>query len=76
MEHQLAVGLALTCGNFEHAQISSQVEATCYKLARLAIRLNGTNASYRKLPQVNLRSRLNVVSFAGVLSVGPTCKGG
>jgi hypothetical protein len=29
-EHQLAV----TCGNFERAQISSQVEETCNKLAR------------------------------------------
>jgi hypothetical protein len=39
-EQQLVV-IALTCGNFEHAQISSQVEATCYiNLCVLAIRLN------------------------------------
>jgi hypothetical protein len=52
-EHQLAVTcVQLTCGNFEHAQISSQVEATCYKFARAC---DSFEWYKRKLPQVNLR---------------------
>jgi hypothetical protein len=40
---------SLTCGNFEHAQISSQVEATCYKLARAC---DSFEWYKRKVPQV------------------------
>jgi hypothetical protein len=48
--------LTLTCGNFVHAQMSLQVEATCYKLVR-ACDLFEWNK--HKLPQVNLCFCLN-----------------
>jgi hypothetical protein len=44
--------LAVTCVNFEHAQISLQVEVTCFKLARAC---DSFEWYKRKLPQVNLR---------------------
>jgi hypothetical protein len=56
---RLVCELAVTCDNLNTLKFLRKLRRRAINLLVLAIRLNGTNASYRKLPQENLLSRFN-----------------